>query len=137
MYISNLIKVNIAILLIVVGLVIAAETFHAISGSQLTTGRVTNIELRRTGSDGSMTYIPTILFLDNRGIEHRVATIYSTYNFKLGKELEIYYDPKDLSHVRLSKLYSLWGVPLIFVSLGVVLLVPTRKVKGMEAIYGS
>jgi hypothetical protein len=130
MLIINPIKVNVGILLIVVAMVIATETFQAINGLQLTTGRVTDMESRRTGYDGSMTYIPTISFLDNVGEEHRVVTIYSTYNFKIGKELDIYYDPKNLSSIRLGKFISLWGIPLLLASLGFLLLCSSiRKAK--------
>lgn len=125
-------KVNTGIFLIVVALTIAIQTFRTVNHSQLTRGTVVHIESRQTGSDGSMTYIPTILFFDKVGKEHQISTMYSTYNFKMGKELAIYYDPKNVSALRLGDFYSLWSIPLLLTSLGFFLLLTSkRNAKGL------
>lgn len=84
-----------------------------------TTGTVTDVEVSRsTSSSGSLTryYMPTISFLDEQGIAQsaQVRPGRTSYNFPVGTEKRIRYNPNDPSHIKFDSWFALWGFGSIF-----------------------
>ena len=76
-------------------------------------------------SDGSTTYKPTISYLDLNGVKQTGETFLSSssYNFPRGTKLNILYDPRDPSSIRLNSWFGLWGFPSFFLGVGLLLAV--------------
>ncbi|MEE9454555.1 MAG: DUF3592 domain-containing protein [Paracoccaceae bacterium] len=72
--------------------------------------------------EGGVTYQPTFRFLDAEGNKHRAQTSLSSsrYNYKIGERVDILYDQRDPSNIRVDSWFSVWGFAAIFaVFLGV------------------
>jgi len=76
-------------------------------------------------SDGT-TYTPVFRYVDSAGVRRsgRTHIASSEYDYAIGTEEEILYDPAAPEDgVRINGLFSLWGFPLIFLGLGLIVLV--------------
>ncbi len=121
--------------IVVIGLLIAAYTFNGILGSLKTIGKVVSVErsYSTSGSSSSrnknVSYTPTFSFVDSDGKTHQAPTSHSTssYNYPIGEEVKIYYDPKDLSSIRINNFLALWKLPMIFWAVGGFLVWLTTK----------
>ncbi len=74
-------------------------------------------------NDGSTTYKPTISYIDENGFKQTGQTNMSSssYNYPRGAEVNILYDTRNPGEVRINTWFSLWGFPLIFLGVGIVL----------------
>ena len=76
-------------------------------------------------NDGSTTYKPTVSYVDLNGIKQTGQTFLSSssYNFPRGSKINILYDPRDPSSIRMNSWFGLWGFPSIFLGVGILLAV--------------
>ena len=91
--------------------------------AEATTGSVMSVA--RSYSDGSTTYKPTIAYVDWNGVKQSGETFLSSssYNYSPGAQVEILYDLRDPSSLRINNWFALWGFGLIFLAVGIVLFV--------------
>ncbi len=127
MFSNNPTLAKMGMVIIAIGVAIAAYTFYSLQGTLSTEGKVVSIETTTTSRSGgsySTSYTPLIAFSDSLGEQHQKPTNFSAsdYNFSVGTKLKIYYDPNDLSSVRIASITSIWRLPLLFLGLGAFLL---------------
>ena len=86
-------------------------------------GIVVDVTVNR--NDGSTTYKPTVSYVDMNGVKQTGQTFLSssTYNFPRGSKINILYDPRDPSSIRINSWFGLWGFPSIFLGVGLLLAV--------------
>lgn len=85
------------------------------------TGSVVSIETNYD-DDGGVSYKPTIRFVDYTGNKQRGETFMSSsgYNYDIGQKVDIYYDTRDPSSIRIDSWFSLWGFGFVFMGISVV-----------------
>jgi len=88
-----------------------------------TTGTVTEIKVNwssSSDSSSSPTYQPTIAFYDQNGGKQSGQTFLSSsgYNFAIGSKVDILYDSRNPSNLRIESWMALWGFGLIFLVVG-------------------
>ncbi len=90
---------------------------HEVSG--------TVMDVSVTNNEGTIIYKPTISYMDINGTKQTGQTFLSSsnYNFPRGTKLNILYDPRDPSTVRMNSWFGLWGFPMIFLGIGITLAV--------------
>ena len=105
---------------VVVGGAITYATYGFMENSISTTGQVLGVAANT--SEGSTTYQPTFGYVDTDGQLQQGTTSLSAsgYNFAIGKKMEILYDSRDFSEVRLNTWFSTWGFGVIFLAAGIV-----------------
>jgi len=115
--------------LVIMALFIVGYTFYSIKGTVATMGQVTHIDESHNESSQTTAYIPTFSFVDEEGNKHITSTSYSaeTFNYTIGEMVEIYYDSKDFSSVRVSSFTELWSLPLFFSGLGFFIILLSFK----------
>ncbi len=96
-----------------VGLMVSSFIFK--SNALEATATVVSIE-KNYSDEGSATYQPTFRFLDAEGSKHRAQTSMSSsgYNYKIGERVDILYDQRDPSNIRVDSWFSVWGFGAIF-----------------------
>lgn len=87
------------------------------------TGSVVSIET--SYSDDGATYQPTVRFVDYTGNKQRGVTFLSSsgYNFDIGEKLDIYYDTRDPTSIRLDSWFEIWGFGYIFMGVSLIPLI--------------
>lgn len=102
-----------------IGLTITAYDFSENATS--TTGAVVSVEVNY--GENSTTYRPTIRFLDFAGRKQRSTTFLSSsnYNYDVGQKIDIIYDVRDPSKMRIDSWFAIWGLGFIFLVVGAVL----------------
>ncbi len=85
-------------------------------------GTVVDIEVN-SSSDGT-TYRPKVRFLDASGRKWVGTTFLSSsgYDFDIGERVDIRYDRRDPTSIRMDNWLELWGFATIFVVLGAVVI---------------
>lgn len=87
--------------------------------------------LRGSGSSGNTTYRPTIQYTDDQGVRHVVAFVVATsyYNFSVGQDVAILYDPNDPQSVRFNTFMGVWGLTtgIAFAAVVIVLIAGASK----------
>jgi len=83
----------------------------------------TVIDVSMTNNEGTISYKPTIAYIDINGTKHTGQTFLSasSYNFARGTTLDILYDPRNPGTVRLNSWFGLWGFPMMFLGVGILL----------------
>lgn len=87
---------------------------------------VERFEKRERDRDGhmktSITYQPTLAYDDQYGVARvgKPSLRSSTYNFAVGAEIEIAFDPDDPGKVRINDFLSTWGFGGFFLIFGLV-----------------
>ena len=122
-----------SIFLLIFGLVFATIgaglTYWSYSFSQsaiTTSGIVTHVTTKTsrnsTNNSTSTTYQPTVSYIDQSGATHSAQTFLSSsgYNFPLGSEIEIMYDPEDTGQIRINSWFALWGFGFVFLAVGLI-----------------
>jgi len=109
------------LVLLVVGAVLTFMTYDFLEHSISTTGTVRSIDKSYT-DDGGATYRPTIRFLDNTGTKRGAETFISSteYNYPIKSELDILYDERDPTSLRLDNWFETWGFGIIFLGASIV-----------------
>jgi len=85
----------------------------------------TVVDVEASYNDGSTTYKPTIAYVDFAG-EKRVGQTFlssSSYNFPRGTQVEVLYDTRNPTSLRMNNWLELWGFGFIFLTVGFVLIV--------------
>ena len=84
-------------------------------------GIVVDVSVNR--NDGTTTYKPTVSYVDLNGVKQTGQTFLSSsgYNFPRGSKINILYDPRDPSRIRMNSWFSLWGFPMVFLGVGLLL----------------
>ncbi len=103
-------------LLIGAGLLVSSYNFY--NNALYATGTVVSVEVNNS-SDGT-TYRPTLRYLDYRGQKQRGTTFLSSsgYDFEVGEKMEILYDMRDPTSIRINNWLELWGLGAIFATVG-------------------
>jgi len=85
------------------------------------TGTVIDVSVNY--SDNSTTYKPTISYVDAQGNKQTGRTFLSSsgYNFPRGSKVNILYDIRTPSDIRIDGWFALWGFPIVFLGVGLVL----------------
>lgn len=95
--------------------------------AQRTTGVVLSVDRIVTrDSDGtSVTYSPTFRYADLSGALHESSPSLrsSAYNFPIGSEVEILFDPAQPTTIRVDGFFSTWGFPGAFAAFGALFIV--------------
>jgi len=114
------------LLLLVFGGLVTVASYDFVDNSAVTTGRVVSVAVDYTGD--SVSYKPTIRFLDQYGRKHRSETLMSSsnYNFSRNQSVEVRYDLRDPSSLRMNTWFAIWGIGFIILGAGAVLLFISR-----------
>lgn len=99
------------------------NTFVFMENAVTTIGTVTHVQVNH--SDDSTTYTPTVRYFDENGSKHisRSGLSSSSYNYGIGQEIEVLYDRRDPSTMRINSWIETWGFGLIFSFMGFVFMV--------------
>jgi len=111
------------LMFLVAGSVLTFLAYDFMDNALPTSGRVVSVEVI-TGDD-SVSYKPTIRFIDWEGRKQRGQTFMSSsdYNFKIGTEVDILYDVRDPETLRMDTWIATWGLGLIFLGGAVIPLI--------------
>ena len=126
------------LLLFVFGGLITAFSYDFVENSAVTTGTVVSVDVDYSGD--SVTYKPTIRFIDASGRKQRSETFLSSssYNFARNQKVEVRYDLRDPSSMRINTWFAIWGLGFVFLGAGAVLLFISRfigkKVRQKRAV---
>ena len=95
-------------------------TYDFMDNALPATGRVTSVEVNV--GDDSVTHKPTIRYLDWEGLKQSGETFIasSSYNFEIGSTVDIYYDLRDPTSLRMDTWLATWGFGLILLSGAVI-----------------
>jgi len=87
------------------------------------TGEV--IDFFESRSSESLTYRPVVEFVTAQGqsVQFTSPSGSSPPAYSRGESVEVLYDPDRPEIAQINSFFSLWGVPIIFVSIGVILFV--------------
>lgn len=128
-------------LMVLLSIFMAVETWEFQSGSTATTAEIVSVRFEqgsRTGSDGfsetTITYYPTLRFLDATGTEYTAESSQPASGFvpEVGQVIPVRYFDTNPAWVRPAfSLWTLWAGPLIFAGFGLVFLVGLRIVFGL------
>ena len=112
-----------------VGAIFTFYTFQFLENALQTTGQVVAIDTNR--SDDGTTYKPTFSYVDFEGRHRRGNTLISSsgYNFNIGEKMDILYDTRDFSRVRLTGWFNTWGFGTIFMIAGMLPMAISRFVR--------
>ncbi len=90
-----------------------------------TTGSVIDLDINRSSDSNSVSYRPTVAFTDTDGIKRSGQTFLSSssYNYNIGARVEILYDSRNPSKLRIQSWFSLWGFGLIFLLTGLGIMI--------------
>ena len=83
-------------------------------------------------SEDSTTYRPVVRFTDWNGVERSGTTFLGSANrnFEKGTRIDILYDRRDPTRVRMDSWMSIWGFGLAFLAGGVLILAFAAAVAG-------
>jgi len=108
------------------GLVLLAFSYDFASNAIKARGSVVDVavEVSTGSSSDSVTYRPTVRYVDQTGQKRRGTTFMSSssYNFDIGTGVDILYDPRDTASIRMDNWFALWGIGTIFAVVGVVII---------------
>ena len=95
-----------------------------ISRSHATSGEVIEL-IENSGSEGGSTYAPRVRYTDSTGsvIEATSRTSSNPPKYQPGDKIEVLYDPETPQDFRTQDWFSLWGLSIIGVSIGVFTLI--------------
>lgn len=118
----------VAALLLVVGIVLLVSSIRFVGSSETTLGTVVEVSAEQSCKtrDGrrecSDTYRPTVTYTTAAGEEITFTSRTSTsdWNFPVGTEVTVRYDPADPQGARLDGWFSTWGAATIVGGLGVL-----------------
>lgn len=103
------------------GGVITAFSYDFVSNSLPTTGTVVAVDV--ITSDDGVSYRPTVRYLDHTGQKRRGETFLasSSYDYDIGTRVDILYDMRDSSSIRMDTWFEVWGFGVLFAGIGVVI----------------
>ena len=127
-----LVKVVLAIILLhgvvmlVVGGILFVHSVAFVSAAVGADATVSHVESEQTVSGGAdqvpgVVYRPTFTFQDTSGQQHTVKLDHasSSYDFRVGEQMEILYDPDDPQRLRIRSFSGTWLFPAWFLGFGV------------------
>lgn len=102
-----------------VGAFLTYQTNDFMNNAVATRGTVIAVETIYS-NDGT-TYKPTFSYIDANGKRYESETFISSssYNFSRGTLVDIMYDRRDPSEMRIDSWFSLWGFGFVFMAVGV------------------
>lgn len=111
----------VGLIFLMVGAVLTYMTYDFMEYSVATTGTVISVS-ENYSDDGGVTYRPTIRFVDNTGSKRQAKTFISSsgYNFPIKSDVDILYDTRDPTSLRLDNWFETWGFGIIFLASGIV-----------------
>ena len=125
------------VVLMLFGGALTAFTYDFVNNSLVASGTV--VSVARDTSGDSVTYRPTIRFVDVTGRKHVAETFLSSssYNFARGSKVEVLYDLRDPSAIRLNTFFAVWGFGAVFLAAGIGAFIVSRFIssKGKDKTY--
>lgn len=108
---------------LLVGVFLTYQTNDFMNNAVGTSGTVVAVETIYS-NDGT-SYKPTFSYVDQTGKQYQAETFISSssYNFSRGTLVDIFYDTRDPSDIRIDSWFSIWGFGFIFMAIGIVPLV--------------
>lgn len=116
----GLIFTLIGLIFFAVGAALTYSTYDFMNSALTTTGQVISVDSSYT--DGTTTYQPTFTYFDTEGKKHQGTPFISSssYNFDIGAKMDILYDSRDPTSVRLNGWFSTWGFGILFMISGII-----------------
>lgn len=102
------------------GGVLTFITYDFMDNALPTTGSVVSVEVNY--GDDSVSYKPTIRYIDYAGRKQRGETFMSSssYDFKVGSKVNILYDIRDPNNLRMDTWFATWGFGIILLAASAV-----------------
>jgi hypothetical protein len=115
---------------LVAGAILTFLTYDFMNNALPTTGRVTSVEVI-TGDD-SVSYKPTIRYVDSQGRKQSGQTFMSSssYNFGVGENVDILYDIRNPESLRMDTSFATWGFGLMLLGASVIPFVIANVIGG-------
>ncbi|MGO1975242.1 MAG: DUF3592 domain-containing protein [Propionibacteriaceae bacterium] len=118
----------VAVLLLLAGAVVLVFSIRFASASETTLGTVVEVSARQdcrtrdNRRECSVVYRPTITYTTAAGAEVTFTSNSATsdWNFPIGTEVNVRYDPANPQGARMDGWFSTWGAPTIVGGLGVL-----------------
>ncbi|MCW5878894.1 MAG: DUF3592 domain-containing protein [Anaerolineales bacterium] len=99
--------------LTIVALLLSRESFELAFQGEKTTGQVIGL-VQSTDSEGDTFYSPVVAFtVGDRTREVEGTTASHPPAYRVGQEVEVVYNPQDLSKAAINKFSELWLLPTI------------------------
>ena len=120
------------LIFLVGGAILTYLSYDFINNALPASGRVTSVEV--ITSDDSVSYKPTIRFLDWQGRKHSGQTFISSssYNFDINDNVDILYDTRNPKSLRMDTWFATWGFGIIFMTASVVPFIIARVIGGFS-----
>ena len=116
----------IGLVVVAIGVIIAAYTYYSLQIGTNTTGEVVSVETHttNTGSTRSTSYTPSFAFVDQSGVKHISPTSYGAFDldYPIGARVKISYNADDYSTVQINSLKSVFYIPMFLWLLGGIIL---------------
>ncbi|MBL4873413.1 MAG: DUF3592 domain-containing protein [Rhodobacteraceae bacterium] len=102
------------LIFLVAGAILTFLAYDFMDNALPVSGRVTSVEV--IAGDDSVSYKPTIRYVDSAGRKQSGQTFISSsnYNFAVGSSVNVLYDIRDPSSLRMDTWIATWGLGLIF-----------------------
>lgn len=102
------------------GGVLTFITYDFMDNALPTTGSVVSVEVNY--GDDSVTYKPTIRYIDYAGRKQRGQTFMSSssYDFEVGSKVDILYDIRDPENLRVDTWFATWGFGIVLMAASIV-----------------
>lgn len=116
--------VGVGALCLCIGIALAAHDAWFVHKAIHTFGRIVDFD-ESTGDDGSVTYHPIFVFLDQSGNEHGVHS-HSGSNppgFDVDDTVPVLYSPGQYDGARIDTFFQMWGGETIVGGLGIIFLI--------------
>lgn len=99
-------------------------SWHFVSTSVRTTGKITALRSKTDSKDGTTRFAPSFTFQDSAGGEHLVsASVYSAPSqHQVGDSVGVLYRPTNPQGARIDAYMHIWGLPTATGVFGVILL---------------
>lgn len=104
------------LIFLAIGGVLTALAYDFMDNALPATGTVVSVDTDY--SSDSVTYKPTIRYLDYLGSKQRGETFMSSssYNFRVGSKVDIMYDLRDPASLRMNTWFATWGFGIVFMA---------------------
>ena len=115
----------IGVVILALGSYMLVTTIADLSNFTATEGRV--VRLIVSGSVEERKYTPVIEFEDQSGNNHAFKSkVNSQYDWPVGREVKVLFNPADPDEARVGTLYQLWFAPLGLLGMGAGIIAAIR-----------
>jgi hypothetical protein len=106
--------------LLIGGGILTLVTYEFMDNALPATGSVVSVEVNY--GDDSVTYKPTIRYVDHSGRKQRGETFLSSsnYDFRVGSKVNILYDTRNPEKLRMDTWFATWGFGIVFMMASII-----------------